>query len=209
MILDKVLGSASSRAHHNKRALLLSTLLTYSHSTGCNMKNMILLSLVLCATLMSGCQRSSDDAKIDALTQKIDGLLKDQSVIRSNQVWIIKEISYVKMQVAELPTMNQINSTAYYYHTNTINAIQDHIDTQAHVLLGMSDLLVNQNSLILTNIFAMESLGPVPNQSSAGESLADTARRLLTADDISQINLKMDSMQDDLRKIKIGLGIPY
>jgi hypothetical protein len=105
--------------------------------------------------------------------------------------------------------MRQIDSTAYYYHTNAISTIQGQIDAEAHAMLGMSSLLMNEDGLILTNIFTLETLNPGASQPTASESLADTARRLQMEDDISQMNVKIDNIQDDLRNIKTRLGILY
>ena len=46
------------------------------------------------------------------LTQKMDVLLQEQSVLRSNQVWMIREISFVRRQMVSLPSMSQIDATA-------------------------------------------------------------------------------------------------
>jgi len=76
-------------------------------------------------------------------------------------------------------------------------------------MLGMSSLLMNEDGLILTNIFTLETLSPGASQPTASESVADTARRLQMEDDISQMNVKIDNIQDDLRNIKTRLGILY
>lgn len=171
------------------------------------MKTMMLLPLALCAVLMVGCQKGSDGAKIDALTQKMDALLQEQSVLRSNQVWMIREISFVRRQMVDLPSMSQIDASAKFYHTNALSNIQGQLDTKANALLAMNNLLMNEDGLILTNLFALEALNPAASQPAGNQSIADIARRLQMEDDISQINQKMDDLQLELRRFEAALGL--
>jgi hypothetical protein len=106
------------------------------------MKNIILLPLALCAVFLCGCQRSSDTAKIDVLVQ-------DQYLIASNQIVLFNELEAVKSQVAALPNSKQIDSMAYYYHTNALAIIGDRIDSQF-------DIQSKLDGLILTNLWRLE-----------------------------------------------------
>ena len=70
----------------------------------------------------------------------------------------------------------------------------------------MNNLLMNEDGLILTNLFALEALNPAASQPAGNQSIADIARRLQMEDDISQINQKMDDLQLELRRFGSRAG---
>lgn len=74
------------------------------------MKKIILLPLALTAVFLCGCERNSnaDKAQLDALAQKIDVVLKNQSLIRSTQTALFKQMEFIETQVVMLPTAQQI-----------------------------------------------------------------------------------------------------
>ena len=171
------------------------------------MKTILLLPLVLCAVLLAGCQKSPDGAKMESLSRKMDALLQEESLLRSDQVAMVRELGFMRRQMFELPNMTQIDASANYYHTNTLTTIQGQLDTKANALLAMDNLLMSEDGLILTNLFALESLNPAASQTGKNESIADIARRLQMEDDISQMNQKLDDLQLELRRFEAALGL--
>ena len=77
----------------------------------------LIITLACGAALICGCNKqTSDSEKIEVLSQKLNAVLKFQSITISNQFVISKEISTVKNIVTNLPTLEQVNDLNYFYH---------------------------------------------------------------------------------------------
>src|ERR1700722_816409 len=92
------------------------------------MRKMAVL-LPLAAVLCAGCGKyDPDTAKIDALTQKVDLLARDQSAAISNEFVLFDEIELVRSNTTNLPDLNQVDRIVFYYHTNELNELRGRFD---------------------------------------------------------------------------------
>jgi hypothetical protein len=115
------------------------------------MKKIILL-LACGAAILCGCNKSSPvtDAKIGALSQKLDVLLQCQMVIYTNESIIFRKIEAVESQVTNSPTADYLNGMNFFYYTNLSSQIYD-IQKGTHILVKDDNWLVNVTGVMATN----------------------------------------------------------
>jgi hypothetical protein len=179
----------------------------------------IIISLACGAVLFCGCNKqTSDSAKIEALSQKLDAVLTNESITISNEFVLFNAVSALKNQVTNLASVDEVNNLDYYYHTNLVNlagfeekaiesSFEAKIDSEASIqFAAMSGLFERQCDLILTNIAAIPELA-VPAENHLDK--IDSFDWELMQGDVFDMNTKVDDMQEDLIKIKTRLGIAY
>jgi hypothetical protein len=98
-----------------------------------------IIPLLVGAVILCGCNKSSDSAKIEALSQKLDAVLQSQSLAISNQIIMDNKLS-------ELP------SISYYYYTNSFQKMQK-MDSEIILTYQMEKVNEEINLVYLTNIF--------------------------------------------------------
>jgi len=165
------------------------------------MKNQIAVALlVFCAGCGSNDVAKIDEAaKIDALENKLDAVLTNQTAIldRINALptWINQnQYYYFSNMVSIIPRMEQINSSEFYYHTNAISLICDSID------LGFK---TEKDLRALDEFNLMESVSGIKSDTRMTLGLFTNGALV----DIGYTRLKLDDVGHDVRVIKAKLGV--
>ena len=164
------------------------------------MKKIIaVLSLAaLCAGCSNSRSNSDENAKIDALSKKIDLLEHNQAVAVTNEFLLYTEIqtigaavSNLQQNVTALPDLAAIDGMAHFYHTNEMRQLDEISDWDYTAATNQLAVTKGEAALVL------EAMGALNSDSSDVSSQARLARM---QSDIEQI-------QQDVSDIKIRLGI--
>lgn len=168
----------------------------------------IIISLSGAAVVLCGCNKSNTDtAKIEALSQQINVILKNQYITISNQFVLFNEVASVKTQVTnEMVLINGLfTDTGNLITLEGLNtkAIESHVDEKfnsaASAQTVMNELLLNSVGMILTNT-ATVTARPQPND-------VDRVLKIERQSDFEQMKEDVGEIQENLRKIKERLGI--
>ena len=163
------------------------------------MKKMIALSLAaLCAGCSNSGSKSDENAKIDALSKKIDLLEQNQAADFTNEFVLYTEIrtigaavSNLQESVTSLPDLAAIDGMTHFYHTNEMGRLDEISDW---------DYIAATNQLAVTKgeaALVLEAMGAMNSDSADASGPARLARM---QSDIEQI-------QQDLSDIKTRLGV--
>ena len=156
-------------------------------------KTVLLTALALCA----GCSQNSDNSKIQALSLKIDMDLSNQAAIGA--------------RLDTMPTIRQLDSMSYYYHTNSLNSLYAESDKIMKQNVELASLGAQISGLVLTNVLTLEA-----GQEELRESVQEGNQYLSgslfiltngTMLDVSFTRLKIDDVGQDVRAIKAKLGV--
>lgn len=109
-----------------------------------------IISIVIGAAILCGCgKQTTNSAKIEELSKKLDVVLQNENITISNQVIIWKEVEAVKNQVALQP--DYLNSQNYSYYTNLSSKI-DGVQEGCNIIIKSDALLMSMSDLIATNM---------------------------------------------------------
>jgi hypothetical protein len=151
----------------------------------------ITAALALCA----GC--SNNDSKLEALSLKLDQIIQTQAVLNA--------------KLDALPSTKQLDGMAFYYHTNTLNALFSESDKILKQNALASSLASQYADLLYTNLARLEA-GQNELQQSVwdGNNSSSTAVFILTNGLMPDVFYTREASHEfihDFESIKTRLGI--
>jgi hypothetical protein len=176
----------------------------------------IILSLACGSAILCGCNKSNTetDAKIGALSQKLDLISSNQGIVITNEFVLFNEMAMLKSQVTNLPSLTQIDALNYYYFTNLNQGVvlimrmcqlnsRFGSDAFSNNLIALNETEDIKASLNRLEINQSALLGEIAGRTVGIESLLTNGTTL----DIGYTRLKVEDMGHDLDQIKMRLGI--
>jgi len=108
----------------------------------------------LTISLLVGCSPPNDNnAKIEALTEKVNLLVQNQGVIYTNLVNLHDMLMVINGQMSAVPSVHDLSGLSQSDGTNSLAKL-DKIDSELDMLGQLTDLRGNANGAALTNLLS-------------------------------------------------------
>jgi len=160
---------------------------------------MMSVLLVCGAVSICGCNKPNPDTeKVDALSKKLDLILEYQALICTNQASIFKNQSTTySNQTVIFNEVDAVKTRLDSFIAFDVQGVKDDINAETVRIAKI------QGSFIFTNLAQLQA-----GQSDMQRSLSEIQSRAESSD-VTRMKVDVESIQDDLTKIKSRLGVSY